>query len=469
MENVDNWQTKISVQQKQKIMSLVETFNRPCPRYTSYPTAKQFIPLEGSEEQINESELYAELDGNLKTVSLYLHIPFCQQLCYYCGCHKFITQNKEKGQTYLNYLIKEIEQRAPSLPAEVQVTDIHLGGGTPTFFSDEQLQSLANALKANFNISDKCEWAIELDPRTLDSTRINNIIDIGFNRFSLGIQDFNDKTQIAINRQQSYQSIESLILAIRQRQAATTNFSINFDLVYGLPHQNQQTFMQTLENVVSLNPDRIAMFNYAHMPSMFPSQAKIKQADLPNAQLKVAILIDAINYLEINGYRQVGLDHFVKADDNLYQAQQNETLIRNFQGYAASATQVTLGLGVSAISDYSVAMLQNDKSLKCYYQALDLQQTAFAKVIFRSNQDKQRALIIDNLLCHLMLPIQQIPQRDFAEEWRQLRILVSLGLLTIERHKIVLTEVGQIFIRNVAQVFDSYNKLSHVNGFSNAV
>lgn len=469
MENVDNWQTKISIQQKQKIMSLVESFNRPCPRYTSYPTAKQFIPLEGRDEQIHENELYAELGQDLKTVSLYLHIPFCQQLCYYCGCHKFITQNKDKGQTYLNYLVREIELRAGSLPPGVQVTDIHLGGGTPTFLSDEQLERLAGVLRANFNISDKCKWAIELDPRTVDSTRINNIIDIGFNRFSLGIQDFNAKTQIAINRQQSYESIEALVLAIRGRQAATTNFSINFDLVYGLPHQNQQTFMQTLENVVTLNPDRIAMFNYAHMPSMFASQAKIKQVDLPNAQLKVAILIDAINYLEMNGYHQVGLDHFVKAQDNLYQAQQNETLIRNFQGYADSDTQVMLGFGVSAISDYSVAMLQNEKHLKSYYQAIDQQHAAFVKALFRSNKDKQRESLIHHLLCHLTLPIQQIPLGDYVEEWVQLKVFERQGLLKIEADKIQVTPIGQIFIRNIAQVFDSYNKLSHVKGFSNAI
>ena len=469
MENVINWQTKISAKQKQTIISLVETFNKPCPRYTSYPTAKQFIPLQNGLDEVNEGDLYTELGENLNTASLYFHIPFCQQLCYYCGCHKFITQNKEKGETYLSYLIKEVELRSQTLPKHVRITDIHLGGGTPTFLSDEELKRLSKAILANFNISDSCEWAIELDPRTVNSERINNIIDIGFNRFSLGIQDFNDKTQIAINRQQSYQSIEEIMLAIRQRQAATANFSINFDLVYGLPHQNQHTFMQTLKNVVSLNPDRIAMFNYAHMPSMFPSQAKIKQADLPNAQTKVAILIDAINYLEMNGYRQVGLDHFVKVEDNLYQAQQNETLIRNFQGYADSETQVMLGFGVSAISDYSVAMLQNDKQLKSYYKSIDQQSLPVVKALFRNKHDKQRESIIHYLLCHLSLPITQLPLAEFAEEWVQLKEFEHLGLLKITEDTIEINLVGQIFIRNIAQVFDSYNKLSHVKGFSNAI
>ncbi|EWH09265.1 coproporphyrinogen III oxidase [Catenovulum agarivorans DS-2] len=469
MENLSAWQKKISAQQKQTIMSLVERFNRPCPRYTSYPTAKQFVAIEQGDEIIDEPELYSQVDRKVNCLSLYFHIPFCQQLCYYCGCHKFITQNKDKAETYLNYLIQEVELRAKNCPEHVKVTDIHLGGGTPTFLTDAQLERLFDAIKANFSIADGCEWAIEIDPRTVDSARIKNIINIGFNRFSLGIQDFNDKTQIAINRQQSYQSIESIVLAIRQCQTLETDFSVNFDLIYGLPLQNQQSFMQTLENVVSLNPDRIAMFNYAHMPKMFPAQAKIKQADLPNAQLKVAILIDAINYLEQNGYRQVGLDHFVKVEDNLYQALQNETLTRNFQGYADCETQVMLGFGVSAISDFSTAMLQNEKQLKAYYQSIDKQQMPFKKVIFRTQQDKQREGLIHHLLCHLEIPVNKLDYLTFTSEWLALKQLETLGLLTINKQQIKVTMVGQIFIRNIAQIFDSYNKLSHVTGFSNAI
>ncbi|MFT4929222.1 MAG: oxygen-independent coproporphyrinogen-3 oxidase [Phenylobacterium sp.] len=438
---------------------LIEKYNITGPRYTSYPTALQFDETFTS---IDLAKAITDLAPN-QPVSLYLHIPFCHSICHYCACNKVITKNKQRAVEYLGYLAVEVEHMG-KLVGNRPVSLMHWGGGTPTFLSDEQIVHVVKMLESAFNIQRKSqdqnhEFSIEIDPRTVGANTLSVLRELGFNRVSIGIQDFNPKVQEAVNRVQS----EAMSRSVIEQSRELGYHSVNIDLIYGLPHQTPDTFARTVEQVIDIRPDRLSLFNYAHLPHRFKPQRRINNEDLPTAKQKLQIFQRSIEQLTAAGYHYIGMDHFALPDDELAKAQREGRLHRNFQGYTAHQENELIGLGVSAISQINGCYAQNHRDLYDYYESLDNGDLAIWRGCFSEDDDMVRQAVIMQLICHFTLSFDQVEQRFnlcftdyFADELEDIRALEHDGLVTIKNNQITVTPIGRLLIRNVCMIFDAY-------------
>ncbi len=432
---------------------LLNKYNINGPRYTSYPTALEFNSDFGNAE----FEI-AVKESNSKDLSLYVHVPFCHSLCYYCGCNKIVTRHKHKADIYLDYLEKEIIGRSATF-SEHKVQQLHLGGGTPSFLSAQQFSRLIGNLKSHFNFKDKVEMSIEIDPREIELDLLDHLKELGFNRLSFGVQDTNLKVQEAINRVQDTEFVQQLI----ERGRELDFDSVNLDLIYGLPHQTEALFEKTLNKVLELNPDRISLFSYAHLPSRFAAQRKIKDEWLPQTNDKLKLMLNAIDKLTNNGYVSIGMDHFAKPDDELAIAQKAGELHRNFQGYTTQGECDLLGLGVSSISSVGMSFSQNFKELKEYYAALDEQQQAVEKGLVLQQDDIIRGTVIKQLMCNFSLDKIKASEelninfdQYFAEDLAKLEVFIDDGLIDMDEKHIFIKPHARLLIRNIAMSFDAY-------------
>jgi len=435
------------------------------PRYTSYPTAPQFsdsFPLQQYlQAQKNQTQ------PNREPLSLYVHVPFCNDICYYCACNKVVTREPEVARKYLDRLRLEVEMQSALIGKDRPITQMHWGGGTPTYLSDAELTELMHHLASHFNLSDKDyrEYSVEIDPRTVKDSSIALLKGLGFNRISLGVQDFDPLVQKTINRIQPYQQVAELVALIRRY-----NFrSLSFDLIYGLPHQDRTTMEETLGKVVTLRPDRVSCYNYAHLPERFSSQRSMDRLTLPSPEEKISMQVMITNYFKDAGYVHIGMDHYVLPDDELALAQAEGRLQRNFQGYSLRMADDLLGLGVSAISQVGDYYLQNERTLPEYYQQLDQGSLPIARGFQISEEDKLRRHIIMSLISELELDLTECNRRfdidfelRFSGELNQLKQLEQDGLLTLQPGRIAITERGRPFLRNICMPFDAY--LGNVNG-----
>jgi oxygen-independent coproporphyrinogen-3 oxidase len=433
--------------------ALIEKYNYSGPRYTSYPTALEF------DESFNYSQLIAAgKDYPERPLSLYVHIPFCHKLCYFCGCNKVITRHQHKADKYLDYLELEIKNQAPNFTNR-QVTQLHLGGGTPTFLLPAQITRLMDLLRHHFNFQKDAELSIEVDPRELELSTIDHLAKEGFNRLSLGVQDFNKAVQKAINREQD----ESFIGQILTRAKEQGFQSTNLDMIYGLPLQTKQTFADTLKKVIELDPARLSIFNYAHMPTLFAAQRKINEDDMPKPSDKLAMLQYTIEFLTEAGYQFIGMDHFAKPDDELAIAQQEGVLHRNFQGYTTQGEADLLGLGVSAISQIGKTYSQNQKKLENYYTQIDQLGNAQWRGVSLNQDDLIRREVIKKLICNFTLDIKQIEDKFdlvfneyFTEDIKLLQCFIDDQLIEHTNTEINVLPKGRLLIRNICMCFDVY-------------
>ncbi|GAC12788.1 oxygen-independent coproporphyrinogen III oxidase [Aliiglaciecola lipolytica] len=445
---------------------LLRKYNINGPRYTSYPTALSF-----NESFFNDDLIKAVKTSPNTDLSLYLHIPFCQSLCYYCGCNKIVTRHTEKAEEYLTFLIAEIAQRK-NLFKKHLVQQIHLGGGTPSFLSKQQLSNLLAVLKSHFNLAENAEIGIEIDPRNVSQDYIEHLANIGFNRLSIGVQDIDPQVQIAINRVQSTELIKQLV-----ERAHKLGFrSVNLDLIYGLPHQTPDRFARTLDAAIAMNVQRISLFSYAHLPERFPAQRKLRDEWLPNATEKLALMQLAIERLLSAGYLMVGMDHFAKPNDELAIAQQQQKLHRNFQGYTTHADCDLLGLGLSAISHIGNCFSQNHKNLSDYYQALNNSNNAVHKGVKTSLDDQIRGYVISQLMCNLQVDKGQVEalfdidfDTYFQHSLYSLLPFVQDQLVDINSTKIKVSEKARLLIRNICMSFDAHIKNQQALKYSSVI
>lgn len=436
---------------------MIQRYNRTGPRYTSYPTALEFKAVETDQE---EKSLLSDRDIN-KPLSLYLHIPFCAHVCYYCGCNKVVTKDRSRSESYLALLKKEIDEKASHLKGNPVVEQMHWGGGTPTFLSDEQIVELFNHIKSRFQFStaDSADFSIEIDPRELRPGTLKLLRQLGFNRTSFGVQDLDEKVQKAVNRVQP----ESMIRAVMDEARELGFRSINIDLIYGLPHQTLESFANTVETIIDLLPDRLSVFNYAHLPERFKPQRRINEEDLPDSQQKLAILGHCIQRLTEADYHYVGMDHFARPDDELAIAQANKVLHRNFQGYTTHGDCDLIGFGVSSISQISDQYLQNTPDIKLYETQVVEGRLPTAKIINTHQDDIIRRTLIMSLLCHSEVRFIELNEQFnidcveyFAEELASLLPMVEDKLLEISDAGIFIQENGRLLVRNACMHFDTY-------------
>lgn len=434
-------------------LALIQKYNYSGPRYTSYPTALEFNEKYGEQQFLNAVERYPS-----RPLSLYVHIPFCHKLCYFCGCNKVVTRQLHKADEYLDVLEQEIQARAP-LFKQREVSQLHWGGGTPTYLNKQQITRLMTLLHESFSFQANAEISIEIDPREIELDVIDHLSKEGFNRLSMGVQDFNKEVQELVNREQD----EEFIFALVKRAREVGFNSINIDLIYGLPKQKAESFAFTLQRVAELNPDRLSVFNYAHLPSRFAAQRKIKDADLPSADEKLTILQQTITSLTDSGYQFIGMDHFARPDDELAVAQKQGVLHRNFQGYTTQGDSDLLGLGVSAISIIGDSYAQNQKDLKNYYAEVKEKGNALWKGLTMTKDDCVRRDVIKTLICNFHLdyaPIEQAYDLDFkayfADDLKLLAPLVNDGLVEVSETTIQVTPRGRLLIRNICMCFDIY-------------
>ena len=437
---------------------LLNRFDVSGPRYTSYPTADRFV------EAFGEAEYVLALQGRrslatAQPLSVYVHIPFCESLCYYCACNKIITKHHERAEPYLRYLSREIDLHTAQLGIGQPVSQVHLGGGTPTFFNDRQLAELMDMLRRNFTLAPGGEYSIEVDPRTVDAQRLSVLHGLGFNRLSFGVQDFDPEVQKAVHRIQPAEQVFALVEAAR----GIGFESINVDLIYGLPRQTPESFQRTLAQVNQLRPDRIALYAYAHLPERFKPQRRILQADLPAAAGKVSMLAASLDALMGAGYVYVGMDHFALPEDALAIAKRQGRLHRNFQGYSTQPDCDLIGLGVSAIGKVGATYSQNAKTLEEYCDYLDQGRLPVVRGLALSRDDVVRRAVIMALMCQGELQFESIElahlidfRSYFATELETLQTLQEQGLATVHSTDITVTEQGWFFIRAVAMVFDRY-------------
>ncbi|MEL4417066.1 oxygen-independent coproporphyrinogen III oxidase [Shewanella algae] len=433
--------------------SMIEKYNYSGPRYTSYPTALEF------DDSFTEGDLLSAIAGSKSDkLSLYIHIPFCAKLCYYCGCNKVITRHQHKADQYIEYLAAEIVKRAP-LFKHYTVTQMHWGGGTPTFLNPEQIIKLSSLLKSHFNFAEQGEYSIEVDPREIELSMLDALKEAGFNRISIGVQDFNKEVQVAVNREQD----EDFIFALIKKAKEMGFVSTNVDLIYGLPHQTPETFAETIQRILDLSPDRLSVFNYAHLPARFAAQRKIKDEHLPSPQQKLDMLHQTIKTLTGAGYQYIGMDHFAKPDDELAKLQREGRLHRNFQGYTTQEECDLLGLGVSSISQIGDCYAQNQKDIRPYYEAIDEQGHALWKGCKLNRDDEIRRAVIKQLICHFELDMAKMEQQQgiqfeeyFAEDLKLLQTFIDDKLVNIENRQISISPTGRLLIRNICICFDVY-------------
>lgn len=451
---------------------LIRRYDQSGPRYTSYPTAAQFHG-NITEADYRKWALHSNEDMIPRRLSLYLHIPFCDTVCFYCACTKVVTKHHERATAYLDHLYKEIEMQGSLFDRDRSVEQLHWGGGTPTFLDNNQIQELMSVIRSNFSLrtDDGGEYSIEIDPRSVDHSKLQVLREAGFNRVSLGVQDFNPEIQKAVNRIQS----EAMTRGITESARELGFKSVNMDLMYGLPLQTIDTFAETLRQTVAINPDRIAAYNYAHLPTRFKPQRRIKDEDLPSADAKLDILQYTIEYLSDSGYVYIGMDHFAKPDDELAIAQQEGTLHRNFQGYSTHSDCDLIGMGMSSIGQVCDNYNQNVRDLEEYYRLIDAGRLPLDRGIELEPDDLLRREIITLLICHFVLDIRALEKKwdfDFAQhfsaELEALRQMESDGLLNIEPERLQVLPAGRLLVRNICMVFDRYLK-GGTTGFSKVI
>lgn len=432
---------------------LLSKYNTSGPRYTSYPTALEF-----NESFESNALTHALLSSPNSGLSLYVHIPFCHSLCYYCGCNKIVTRHQHKADIYLDYLSQEIQLRAEHCQSKI-IRQLHFGGGTPSFLSAKQFKRVMTLLRESFVFDEKAEISIEVDPRQIELSYADELAQLGFNRLSIGVQDTDQKVQQAINRPQSFKFTKQFIA-----RAKKLGFeSVNIDLIYGLPHQTLDTFARTLEDVSLLACDRISLFSYAHLPKRFAAQRKINQQWLPSAEDKFSLMKLAVHNLNQQGYQLIGMDHFAKADDELAIAQKQGQLHRNFQGYTTHKHINLLGLGVSSISSVDKVYSQNSKQLKQYYSALQQQHLPTEKGLVLTEDDLIRQYVISELMCNLYLDkntfyeLFKIGFNDyFTDELDSLKVFESDNLLSNTPNELIIAERARLLVRNICMSFDAY-------------
>jgi oxygen-independent coproporphyrinogen-3 oxidase len=441
--------------------SLLQKFDVNGPRYTSYPTADRFVEA-FTENAYKEALEQRRLHPINQPLSIYVHIPFCESLCFYCACNKIVTKHHERSREYLDYLKKEIDLHLDYLGQKQVVSQLHLGGGSPTFFSDEEIKELFNKLKEVFVFSSQGEYSIEVDPRTVDSKRLKRLKEIGFNRLSFGVQDFNPDVQKAVHRVQPFDQVVSLM-----NDAHEDGYeSINMDLIYGLPLQTPETFNETLDQVISLKPDRIALYAYAHLPQRFKPQRRIHEDDIPPAKNKITMLSLAIEKFLENGYIYVGMDHFALPTDSLAIAKRQGRLHRNFQGYSTQPDCDIIALGVSAIGRVGANYNQNAKELEDYYDHLNHGRFPIIKGLALSKDDIVRRAVIMEIMCQGRLDYESIElaylinfKEYFSSEMNLLRNFQEKDFIELDDSGIQVTDTGWFFVRAIAMIFDRYLQL----------
>ncbi len=436
-------------------LDLIRRLDRNGPRYTSYPTADRFAGTFNAESYQN----WVSKRDPGRPLSLYIHIPFCNTLCFYCACNKIITKDRSKSAKYVQYLVKEMGMQAALMPGERRLEQLHWGGGTPTFLSDDEMRILMDATNQHFTLVKDGEYSIEIDPRKVSDETIALLGSLGFNRISIGVQDFDPEVQQAVNRIQSEEETLRVIHAAR----ANGFKSVSLDLIYGLPKQTLASVRTTLEKVIAADPDRLSIYNYAHMPTVFMPQRRIHEADLPAAQTKLDILKLAVSMLTDAGYVYIGMDHFAKPDDELAVAQRQGRLHRNFQGYSTHADCDLVALGVSAIGKIGPTYSQNFREDEEYYAALDRGVLPIMRGMALDADDLVRREIIQALMCHFALSKQAFNSgfgidfdSYFATELAELADYGREGLVVLSPDSVVVTPKGRMLIRNICMVFDKY-------------
>ncbi len=439
-------------------LDLIHRYDKSGPRYTSYPTALELHEGFGEAEYRQQIAKSNALGGPL---SLYFHIPFCDTVCFYCACNKIITKNRAHAVPYLDSLVQEIAMQGALFDKSRVVNQLHWGGGTPTFLNYAQMRQLMEATRTHFNLrdDDKGEYSIEVDPRETNDQTIAQLRELGFNRISLGLQDFDPAVQKAVNRIQSKEQTFAVLDAARQEGFRSTNI----DLIYGLPLQTEQSFAATLDQVLAYEPDRFSIFNYAHMPSRFKTQRQIVETELPSPALKLEILQMVGKKLTDAGYVYIGMDHFAKPDDELAVAQREGKLYRNFQGYSTHSDCDLVGLGVTSIGRVADAYLQNNKELDEYQSSITEGKLPVFRGVALDEDDKLRRAVITQLICHFDLDFSKIEQEFnisfhdyFGPEFASLNAMQNDGLLTLSDQGIQVLPAGRLLIRNICMVFDRY-------------
>lgn len=452
---------------------LLRMYDISGPRYTSYPTAMQFGET-FDEVQYCELARASNDDPIPRPLSLYVHVPFCTSPCFYCGCTRIITREPVKGRIYLDHLLREIELQATLFDRDRVVEQLHLGGGTPTFLSGDQLGELLDGMRKHFRLCDdeRREFSIEVDPRTVSAAGMQHLADLGFNRVSLGVQDFDPVVQAAVNRLQSVEETLGLVQAARRAGIS----SINMDLIHGLPFQSLEGFGRTLETVIGARPERLAVYSYAHLPRMFKAQRQIDERALPSAEAKLALLELAITMLTAAGYVYIGMDHFALPDDELVLAQRRGDLQRNFQGYSTRAECDMIGLGMSSIGKVGDSYSQNIKSLAGYQQALSEGRLPVMRGVRLNCDDLVRREIIQQLMCQGELDFAAVAERweidfhdYFATSLARLRRLATDGLVELSREHLTVTPRGRLLLRVVAMCFDRYQRTLNEERFSRVI
>jgi oxygen-independent coproporphyrinogen-3 oxidase len=439
---------------------LLTRFDVPGPRYTSYPTADRFVEAFGEAEYVQAlQQRQSGTVGRQLPLSLYVHIPFCESLCYYCACNKIITKHKERAAEYLRYLRKEVELHTQHLGRGQAVSQLHLGGGTPTFMSDEELRQLMALLRKHFKFVPGGEYSVEVDPRTVNEQRLAVLAELGFNRLSFGVQDFDPAVQKAVHRIQPADQVFALVEASRRLGFE----SVNVDLIYGLPLQTPESFDRTLAQVNSLRPDRIALYAYAHLPERFKPQRRIHTDDLPAGAAKVTMLSRSLDALTDAGYAYIGMDHFALPDDALAVAKRQGRLHRNFQGYSTQADCDLIALGVSSIGRIGSTYSQNAKTMEAYIDLLDQGHFPVVRGLALTRDDLIRRSVIMAIMCQGQLQYESINlawlvdfKTLFAPELTQLEEMQVQGLVQLSESGIQVTAMGWFFVRGVAMVFDRY-------------
>ena len=452
---------------------LIRRYDSKGPRYTSYPTALQFH--EGFDEAAYLAQVRRSNEDLIpKPLSLYFHLPFCNTVCFYCACNKIVTRQRERAIPYLQHLHEELRLQGRRFDRDRKVDQLHWGGGTPTFISHAQIRELMTVTAEHFTLRDdpEREYSIEIDPRETHEDTMAVLRECGFNRISLGVQDFNPVVQKAVNRIQSVAQTRAVIDAAR----AEGFDSISVDLIYGLPHQDRASFDDTLETVIALSPDRIAVYNYAHLPQMFKPQTRIKETDLPSAEEKLAILQSCIELLGRAGYVYIGMDHFAKPDNELAIAQREGRLYRNFQGYSTHAGCDIVGMGITAIGRVADSYSQNRKGLEEYYDAIEAERIPIFRGLELNRDDLLRREVISRLICNFSLHYKEIDdlydisfRTDLGPELAALEQMQADGLLHMDETGITVLPTGRLLIRNICMVFDRYLPTTSETRYSRTV
>lgn len=437
---------------------MLQKFDVSGPRYTSYPTADRFVEA-FTEDAYKQALEQRRVGGLALPLSIYVHIPFCESLCFFCACNKIVTKHHERSAEYLGYLSREIDLHIEHLGAGQTISQLHLGGGSPTFFTDEELSELMSMIRRSFILAPGGEYSIEVDPRTVNDKRLEHLAALGFNRLSFGVQDFNPEVQKAVHRIQPAEQVFALVEAARRLKFE----SVNVDLIYGLPKQTPESFAHTLAQIVELRPDRIALYAYAHLPERFKPQRRISEYELPAAPDKIAMLSDALSAFLNAGYVYVGMDHFALPDDALAVAKRQGRLHRNFQGYSTQPDCDLISLGVSAIGRVGATYSQNAKTLEEYYDYLNQGRFPVVRGLALSRDDLVRRAVIMALMCQGALQYESIElaylidfKSYFATELESLKELEGTGMVELEDSGIQVTDTGWFFVRAVAMLFDRY-------------